>query len=181
MRPLMNVRKKDQEELEEVLAREEKGMLEPPPNPWDIGYDDYLRSVKTAHVLQQWSEEMGEDRLLDTYGVTPGEMRARLDNADWLLYSTHELALLLGHKAFLNPIRKSRLRLRYGVREELLSLVRLKGVGRARARALFRNNVKGLAELRKIPLKRLSEIIGPKTAEQVKGQLGEMVAGDDKQ
>ncbi len=145
-----------------------------PPSPWDIGYDDYMRSVKTAHVLNMWAEEMGEDALLEQYGVTPGELRARLDNADWLLYSANELALLLGFKEQLNHLRKARLRLKYGIREELLTFVKLKGIGRNRARNLYKNNVKGLADLRKIPLQRLGQIIGPKTAEKIKEQLGEM-------
>jgi len=179
MRPLMNLRKPDYEEIEEVLAAEEKALLEIPPSPWDIGYDDYLRSIKTAHVLHQWAEERGEDQLLDTYGATPGELRARLDNADWLLYSMQELTLLLGHKEQLTPIRKARIRIKYGVKEELLPLVRLRGLGRARARRLFSSNVKGLADLRKIPMQRLSEIIGPKTAESVKDQLGEFRGGSD--
>jgi len=176
MRPLMNLRKPDYEEIEEVLAAEEKALLEAPPSPWDIGYEDYLRSIKTAHVLHQWAEERGEDKLLDRYGATPGELRARLDNADWLLYSMQELALLLGHKEQLMPLRKTRIRIKYGVKEELLPLVRLKGLGRARARRLFSSNVKSLSDLRKIPLGRLGEIIGPKTAESIKDQLGEMDA-----
>jgi len=178
MRPLMNMRKPDYEEIEELLIQEGKSLLETPPGEWDIGYDDFLRSVKTAHVLNQWAEECGEDRLLEKYGTTPGEMRARLDNADWLLYSMHELTLLLGHKEQLTPIRKARIRIKYGVKEELLPLVRLKGLGRVRARKLFTNNVHGLADLRKIPLQRLGQIIGPKTANQVKDQLGETDAKD---
>ena len=177
MRPLMSMRKNDYEEIEELLAREEQSLLEPAPNQWDIGYDDFLRSIKTAHVLRQWAEEAGEDRLLDRYGVTPGEMRARLDNADWLLYSTQELALLLNFKPFLSPIRKSRLRLKYGVKEELLPLVRLKGLGRVRARKLWSSNVRSIKTLRDIPMTSLEGIIGPKTAEQVKDQLGEMNEG----
>jgi helicase len=174
MRPLMNMRKPDYDEIEEVIIQEGRLLLDPPPNQFDIGYDDYLRSIKTAHVINQWAEEYGEDRLLEKYGATPGEMRARLSNADWLLYSMQELTLLLGHKEQLTPIRKCRIRIKYGVKEELLVLVRLKGLGRARARKLFTNNVKGLADLRKIPLQRLGQLIGPKTAGSIKNQLGEI-------
>lgn len=182
MRPLMSMRKQDYEDVEALLAREEKSLLDPPPNEWDIAYDDYLRAIKTAYVIERWTEEVGEDMLLERHGITPGELRARLDNADWLLYSTQEMALLLGFKEQLLPIRKTRLRVKYGIREELLPLVRLKGIGRARARALHTNNVKGLEDLRKVPIQRLSEIIGQKTAEQVKNQLGEIDAkGEDKE
>ncbi|RLI96583.1 MAG: hypothetical protein DRO99_04220 [Candidatus Aenigmatarchaeota archaeon] len=173
MRPLMNVRKKDQDTMNEILANEEQSLLDTPPNPWDIGYEDYLRAMKTAYVISMWAAEAGEDKLLEDHGVTPGELRAKLDNIDWLLYATQELALLLGFKDHLGNIRKIRLRVKYGVRGELLPLVRLKGIGRTRARKLFSNNIRSLADLRKVPVKRLSEIIGPKTADQVKDQLGE--------
>ena len=172
MKPAMNIRKKDMEEIEEVLAEHEGELLDKSPNQWDLNYEDYIRSIKTAHVISQWANEMGEDYLFDTYGTTPGELRSRLTNADWMLYSIQELANILGNKDQLLPIRKARIRIKYGVREELLVFVKLKGVGRARARALYTNNVKGLSDLRKIPLMRLSEIVGPKIAENLKEQVG---------
>lgn len=174
MRPLMNMRKPDYEEIENLLTAEEKSLLETPPSPWDIGYDDFLRSIKTAHVLNQWAEEHGEDQLLEKYGATPGEMHARLNNIDWLLYSMQELVLLLGHKEQQTPIRKVRIRIKYGVKEELLPLVRIKGIGRARARKLWNSNVRTLKALRDIPLKSLAGIVGATTAENIKNQLGEM-------
>jgi helicase len=174
MRPLMNMRKPDYEEIEGLLTAEEKALLETPPSQWDIGYDDFLRSIKTAHVLNQWAEEHGEDQLLEKYGATPGEMHARLNNIDWLLYSMQELTLLLGHKEQQTPIRKVRIRIKYGVKEELLPLVRIKGIGRARARKLWNSNVRSLKALRDITMVSLSGIVGLRTAESIKNQLGEM-------
>jgi len=60
------------------------------------------------------------------------------------------------------------------VREELLPLIRLKGIGRVRARRLFDSGIKGLAQLRKIPLESLARIVGKGTAESIKEQLGEL-------
>ncbi|MCK4714200.1 MAG: DEAD/DEAH box helicase, partial [Candidatus Aenigmarchaeota archaeon] len=48
MWPLLAVRKGDLEVINDSLNREEKDLIQRPPNPWDIEYDDYLRSVKTA-------------------------------------------------------------------------------------------------------------------------------------
>ena len=118
---------------------------------FDIGYDDYLRSVKTAMLFQEWMEEAGEDKLLEGFRVTPGELRVRLGNADWLLYSMQELGLLLGHMDTLKDLRKLRVRVSYGVREELLPLVRLKGVGRVRARVLHSSGLRSLEDLRRVP------------------------------
>lgn len=173
MRPGLSIRKKDIIDISATVADEEKFLAVKPPNEWDIDYEDYLKGVKMALMLGTWCEEKGEDYLLETFGVTPGELRARLDIADWLLYATQEIALLLGQMDILKDIRKSRLRLRYGIKQELLPLVRLKGVGRVRARKLFDSGVKNLGDLRKIPLESLARIAGMAVAESIKNQLGE--------
>ncbi len=176
MQPSLSLRKKDLDAINELLAESERILLEKPPDPWEMEYDDYMRSVKTALFFSEWMDELGEDLILERFGVTPGELHVRLNNADWLLYATQELALLTGMKPILKHIRKTRLRVKYGIREELLPLVRLKGIGRIRARMLFNSNLRRLSDLRKVPLESLSRLIGPKLAKDVKEQLNEMVS-----
>jgi helicase len=171
MHPLLGIRKTDIQRINELLADYEPFLSQKPPNPWDIEYDDYIKSIKTAWLFQEWSEEAGEDIILENFGVAPGELRVRLSNADWLLYSSHELALLMDYKSTLKEIRKARLRIKYGIREELLPLVILKGVGRVRARMLYSNNLRKLEDLRKVPLESLERIIGPKVAREIKEQV----------
>ena len=98
-------------------------------------------------------------------------MRVRLSNADWLLYSAYELALLLNLRNTMRELKKVRVRVRYGVREELLPLVSLKGVGRMRARKLFGSGIRKLSDLRKTPIESLERIVGPATARAIKEQL----------
>jgi helicase len=171
MMPLLGVRKGDMQRINELLSDYEPFLTAKPPNPWDIEYDDYIRSIKTAWLFQEWAEESGEDIILENFGVAPGELRVRLSNADWLLYSSHELALLMDYKSTLREIRKARLRIKYGIREELLPLVVLKGVGRVRARTLYNNGLRKLDDLRKVPLESLERIISPKIAREIKEQL----------
>ena len=68
-------------------------------------------------------------------------------------------------------IRKLRVRVKHGVREELLPLVRLKGIGRARARMLFNSGFRSLDSLRKAPLESIERVVGPSAARKVKEQL----------
>ena len=81
----------------------------------------------------------------------------------------------------LKELRKVERRIHYGVRGELLPLVELKGIGRARARKLFDASITSLAEVKKLPAQDLARILGPKTAESVKRQLGEEVQLSTKQ
>jgi helicase len=172
MKPLLNIRKGDFEGLNDLLAKEEPMLVEKPPQQWDPDYDEYLKSIKTARMLLSWAEESSEEEILNELSVTPGELRARLERADWLLYSSQELGLLSRFMEILNDIRKMRIRMKYGVREELLALVRLKGIGRVKARALHSSGIKGVSDLKKAPLQSLERIIGKKTAASIKEQVG---------
>jgi helicase len=122
-------------------------------------------------MFEDWIEEATEDKILVKYRVAPGEFYGRREIADWLVYSLQELALLLGYKELLKHIRKLRVRLEYGVKEELIPLVRLKQVGRIRARKLFNAGIKSLADLRKASIERISAIVGPNVAKIIKDQL----------
>ena len=66
-----------------------------------------------------------------------------------------------------------RRRISYGIREELLDLVRVKGIGRVRARILYKHGIKDLDDLAKIPVKKLAEIdkISSTLADNIKAEL----------
>ena len=52
-------------------------------------------------------------------------------------------------------------------------MVRVKGIGRVRARILYKNNIKNLDDLAKIPVSKLAEIdkIGLTIANNIKAEL----------
>ncbi len=170
-KPLISAKKKDMEYIQEVLAKEMINLVDKLPNEWDVEYEEYLDSIKTASFFSGWLDELGEDIILEKFNVTPGELRARLDIADWLLYSMSELALLLDKKDLLSELKKLRIRMEYGIRQELLPLIKLKGIGRVRARLLFNAGVKDIGDLKKIPLQSLGNIVGEKIAENLKDQV----------
>jgi len=110
--------------------------------------------------------------LLEHYSIRPGEIRVKIEIADWLLYSLEELSRLLGFMNLIKEIKKLRLRVRYGVKEELLPLIKLEGVGRARARKLYNNKIRSIGDLRRSDLTKLSQILGKSIALNVRKQLG---------
>ncbi|MBS3055423.1 MAG: DEAD/DEAH box helicase [Candidatus Aenigmarchaeota archaeon] len=181
MKPFLNVRTSETTDIYSFITKEQRHILEKIPEEWDLEFDDFLKSIKTAMMFEEWLNEASEDEILAKFRVAPGELRNRLKNADWLLYSINELALLLGMKGTLKEVRKVRVRLMYGVREELLPLVKLKNIGRARARKLFNSGLKSLEDLRKVPIESLSVIVGRKVAESVKNQLEGKESKDEKQ
>jgi len=172
MKPLLSVRSSETSDVYSFITKEQHHILEKIPEEWDLEFDDFLKSVKTTMMFEEWINESSEDEILAKFRVAPGELRTRLENADWLLYSLHEIALLLGMKDILRTIRKLRIRLMYGIREELLPFVKLQNIGRVRARKLYNSGLKSLEDLRKVSVDSLSVLVGRKIAASIKNQLG---------
>ena len=70
---------------------------------------------------------------------------------------------------------KLRIRIKDGVKEELLPLLKLKNIGRIRARKMFAHGIKDLGDVKKADLATLSQLLGKKIAEDVKKQVGEEI------
>lgn len=139
-------------------------------------YDFFLSEVKTATLLDEWMTERTEDEVTKRFGIGPGDIRRMTDQAEWLLYSMAELGRIFNKKK-VRDLTRLIIRVQYGVKEELLELVSLKGVGRVRARALFQRHLKTLKDLQKIDANELARIpaIGPAVAKRIKEQVGQEV------
>jgi len=179
MRPQLRVRAKELEDIQEKSAEYESYLLEKEPSVYEPEYEDYLDSIKTALMLQDWTDEKTEEYLFETYNIRPGETRVKLAVGDWLLYCSEEIARIMNFKKLLKEIKKTRFRLKYGVKEELIPLLKLEKVGRARARNLFKNRLKTIIDIKKAEFRTLANILGPKIAISVKEQLGEKVKKED--
>ena len=171
IQPYLSVRVGEVQEIEKFVLENENAFLQNIPEQYDLEFEDFFKSVKTTLLLESWIDENTEDQILTKFRVAPGELRNRLETADWLIYSVQELALLLGYKEILKDIRKLRVRMRYGIKEELLPLVKLRDIGRVRARILYRSGLTSLEKLREIPYNSLSSVIGAKVAKSIKDQL----------
>ncbi|USN45855.1 MAG: hypothetical protein H6502_01845 [Candidatus Woesearchaeota archaeon] len=173
IRPLLRVRTKELEQIEKAIVAHDHEFVFQPPSMYDHEYAEFLDGMKTTLVFLSWIEEVGEDILLDEFGLRPGELHFKRETIDWLLYALKELSQLTKRQHLIKHIERLRVRLSYGVKEELLALLRLKQVGRVRARILFRNGLKTVGDLKKIDPTSLSSLVGPATARVLKEQVGE--------
>ncbi|MEW6170936.1 MAG: helicase-related protein, partial [Candidatus Omnitrophota bacterium] len=171
MHPLLSIKSKDHLILNEIINLMRDNFLMPVPAMYEEEYDEFLSSLKTALVLESWTEEETEDVMLDRFQITPGELHAKLEIAEWLMYCSMEITKILNHKELIKELKKIRICLIYGVKEELLELVSLREIGRVRARRLFDKGIKNLVTLRNVPDNKLSLILGPKVSKIVKEQL----------
>ncbi|MCK4429595.1 MAG: DEAD/DEAH box helicase [Candidatus Aenigmarchaeota archaeon] len=164
--PQLRVRNKESEDLEDFIAKNEKEFLVEVPDPWDYEHELFLNSVKTAKLLLDWISEKTEDVLLEKYLVTPGELYTKTSNCEWLVYAAQEFAKLQGNGVVSKELRKLQLRMKNGIKEELLELIMVKGIGRVKARRLFNSGIKGVSGMRENRI--LAErMVGKKTLEKI--------------
>ncbi|MBI3051678.1 hypothetical protein HYY74_04445 [Candidatus Woesearchaeota archaeon] len=173
MRPLIRAGARDYDAVQEKLAEQDGKLLQEEPGMYEEEYEEFANAVKTSMFLNDWIQEKDEEYLLERYKVRPGEIHAKLDLADWLLYSSIELAKLMQLKHALPALAKLRLRVQNGAKEELLPLLRLKGIGRVRARRLFTHGITDIGAVKRAEQARLAEVIGAKVAEDIKKQVGQ--------
>jgi helicase len=176
MRPLLKVKVKEYDTVMEEYAKHESDLLDKEPSIYEPEYEDFISSVKTALFLNEWIDEKDDEYLLDKYDVRPGETRVKIDKADWLLYTAEEFARLLQRNNVIKDIVKLRFRLKYGVREELIPLLKLQGIGRVRARKLYGNGIKDIGDVKRADIATLAQLIGKAVALDVKKQVGEDIA-----
>jgi len=173
MMPLLRVKNKELDQIQERFIKFEGDMLDLEPPVYEPEYDQYLDSLKTAFFMEDWISEFEEEYLLEQYDIRPGETRMKIDRADWLLFSAIELAKIMKKQKILKEISKLRFRLKYGVKEELLALLKLKNIGRIRARKLFAHGIKDIGDVKQVDITSLVQLLGKKLAIDVKKQVGE--------
>ena len=173
MRPLLHLRMREYDIYQEKLAEHEDVLFDEEPGLYDPEYEEFMDSIKTASCLAEWIEEQSDNDLMDRYAIRPGELRSKMDIADWLLYCSAELARMLHFQPLLKEVMKVRIRMMYGIKEELLPLVRLRQVGRVRARILFRNGIRDIGDVKKADISLLRRLLGPHVAASVKEQVGQ--------
>ena len=176
MTPKLYPHRREEERLTIFLEEHKDELLINPPilRENSIDFEVFLGELKCTEVLLSWIMEKRENDILESYGVEPGDLYRMVETAEWLLYSTYELAKLFGFKDFLPKIGELRLRVKHGVKPELLPLVSIPGIGRIRARILYNSGYKSLESLKHASLTELTRIpgIGQKLALKIKSEVG---------
>ena len=162
--PKFSLRNKDYESASLLIENNSSELLEP------ISEYDCSRSLL---ALQAWITESSELSLSDSFSIESGDMHRMAEMANWLSYCLREISKHVDRADLLEELDDFRKRIVYGIREELLDLVRVKGIGRVRARILYKHKIKNLDDLAKIPVNKLAEIdkIGSTIADNIKSEL----------
>jgi helicase len=179
MRPLFRPFSSEIDKVSVFMEEHREEFLTPVPSEWEdrINYEEFLAEVKTAMVLKAWIEEASEDEIIEKFRVQPGDLYRTVESAKWLLYATHELAVLFNNKEAQPLTLELMERVEKGVKKELLPIVRLEGVGRVRGRILYNAGYKTIEDIKHAKIEELMNLplIGPKLAKKIKEQVGGFV------
>ncbi|WP_122088517.1 ATP-dependent DNA helicase [Halalkalicoccus subterraneus] len=144
------LRSGDRETYTEIAYEREAEFLGEMPTEFEAErFEDWLSALKTASLLEDWASEVDEERITERYSIGPGDLRGKVETAQWLLNAAERLAVELD----LGPdvvasISAARQRVEHGVGEELLGLTGVGNVGRKRARWLYEAGIGTRDELR---------------------------------
>ncbi|HIH20290.1 TPA: DEAD/DEAH box helicase [Candidatus Micrarchaeota archaeon] len=143
-RPFLSVKQNEQLPLwEELYAFADDRDIEKLESDFQA-----VEKFKTAKVLNAWISEATEAQVLQDFALPPGSLHSRVLNSEWLCYSMQEIAFLLNQATAYKTAKILRRRIKNGVKDELLDLCRIKGIGRRRARVLFDKGVRSTEALK---------------------------------
>ena len=167
----LSLRTRDQDEMLDIFYARKDQFLVPEEELFPT--EELLAQIKTASTLERWIEETPEEEIVKHFGIGPGDLRTLLELADWLLYSASEISRVLKLRRVARPISELRIRIQYGVKEELLDLVSLRGIGRVRARNLYNAGFVSRKEVGKAAIGDLSNVptVGKTIAQDIKSQV----------
>ena len=172
---LLYLRSRDYADLDLFAADHATEFLTPVPDQWaePEKYEYFLAELKTVRMLQAWLNEAYEDDIHEQFGVGAGDIRRNAEVAEWLLHSTYELAKLFKVGQVMPMLHSLQERVRYGIKEELLALVQLRGIGRVRGRSLFKAGYRKLANIKRATERELARVpyIGVEIARSIKHQV----------
>ena len=139
-------------------------------------YDEFFTAVdimdcsRSLWTLYEWIDESTEKRINEKIGMESGDIHRIVEISQWLISSIFEIAKLLKRNDLLPIIFSLESRIKHGVKTDLVPLVQIKDIGRARARSLHSAGVHIPNDLFAISEAKLAAIpkIGPKLSKKLK-------------
>jgi len=161
----LSFHKRDFKQTEERFKHFTPKLIKPIPDLLDIEYEFRLRDFKTVLFLYDWIREIPVEKIIVRYNIGSGDIKRIVDTATWLISATTEIAELKVRedKRYERYARKARAlseRVTYGIKSDAVSLTRVRGIGRKRARVLLDHGIRDITQLTAITVPQLCKIPG---------------------
>ena len=180
MGPVMRPYQREMDGLSVQTEDHKQELFVEPPDQWSdhIGYAEFLGEVKTAMVMNNWIEELPEEKIIERFNVQPGDLYRSIETAKWLLHAIDELSPIVCKNKEVSALSHELVeRVSKGIKRELLPIVQLEGVGRVRGRIIFNAGYQTVADLKGASIEELTNLpsVGPRLAKKIKEQVGGFV------
>ncbi|MHA2305720.1 MAG: DEAD/DEAH box helicase [Candidatus Hodarchaeales archaeon] len=161
----LSFRKSDWGITEKRFNKLSNRLFRPLPEPFDIEYEFRLRDFRTTLFLWDWIKELPVEKLVMRYNIGSGDIRRIVETATWVVSATAEIAELLSKKdkkyrILVKATKRLSERVEYGIKSDAVSLTRVRGIGRKRARILVDHGIRDLTQLLTLNSKDLIKIPG---------------------
>ncbi|HJJ41878.1 MAG TPA: ATP-dependent DNA helicase, partial [Methanocorpusculum sp.] len=128
--------------------------------------EEFFRAAKTALAAEEWISEVQEETICEHYGIGAGDVHAAVENLKWLIHAAVRICEQF-KPSFSSQMHDLEIRISSGIKEELIPLISLKGIGRVRARRLFDRGYTSQEELLRGDKNEIIGILGSAIAEKV--------------
>ena len=161
----LSFRKSDWKITEKRFERFTSRLVRHIPEVHDIEYEFRLRDFRTVLFLWDWIKELPIERILMRYKIGSGDVQRIIQTTTWLVSATAEIAHLKArndkkYQIFMNKAQSLSDRVKYGIKSDAVSLTRIRGIGRKRARILLDHGIRDVTKLLTLTDFELSQIPG---------------------
>lgn len=173
---LLYLKSNDYMWIVEFAAENQEHFISMPSSAKAADFEWFLGELKTAVLLYRWISEVPENEISKEFDVGEGDIRQFSETAAWIANAGARLLKMSG-LASGNLFSDLELRLKYGASVELLPLLKIRGIGRVRARKLYSAGFKSKESFKPADFATVSGLVGPKIAEKLYQELGTDVGG----
>ncbi|MHA1562513.1 MAG: helix-hairpin-helix domain-containing protein, partial [Promethearchaeota archaeon] len=138
-----------------------------------MDYADFAQEIKLTMILRDWISEIPEPDIVEHFNIGSGDLRRITNNARWFLRTATQIARLDADSSVTKEISDLNLRIAHGIKHSLIPLVKLRGIGRIRARKLYNSGFTTIKAIAQAPVEKLAVVplIGNKLAISIHEQV----------
>ncbi|MDR0766846.1 MAG: ATP-dependent DNA helicase, partial [Methanosarcinales archaeon] len=133
---LLYMKTNDYIPVTEFAAENCNHIISMPPTTKAAEFEWFLGELKTALLLYRWISEMPENEISKEFDVGEGDIRQFSETASWIANAGARLLKMTG-SPYTGLFSDIEMRLQYGASIQLLPLIKIRGIGRVRARKLY--------------------------------------------
>jgi Superfamily II helicase len=141
------------------VNRSDQDMLSGVFELFDIEDEEDMKAAKTAMLLNAWIDEIPLYEIEEQYNVGSGDIEGKISTGEWICMAASRIAAEY-KREFAHSLDVLSLRIKEGVKVDIMKLITIPGVGRVRARRMYTAGLKTLDDICATTPGKLSTIKG---------------------